>query len=264
MTFYLSKLKAQLLRLLIVHSWHIPCLEKIFIGTLCLGLMTRQAYLLAASKDYRNLIQLGKHKPLTLLTIHSDFEDYKLENHFSDVADFCDDFEITGINDQVLLSTGGIQVSWVSTHKQESGKSVMLHELAHLAYKSLSDPLNADISLDSRVRFGETLQCLADNHPGGDTLPAINYVEEDWSDLIASKGNPINEANVGCFVSDQNDNKYIGLGLTNEGSFYKPLEEDHQQITSFCLCAIILQASSDPFMPTRSPTNHFLLPVCNT
>ena len=144
-----------------------------------------------------------------------------MEKHFSNVANFCDDFEITGINDQVLLSTGGIEVSWVSTHKQESGKSAMLHELAHLAYKSLTDPLNADISLDSRIKFGYAHQCLADNHPGGDTLPAKNYVEEDWSDLIASKGNPINEANVGCFVSDQDDNKYIGLGLTN-GS-----EDDH-------------------------------------
>ena len=84
----------------------------------------------------------------------------------------------------------------------------MLHELGHIAFRNLD---SEKASTESRGHFQTIRKCLADNHPG-DTS-AGHYVGEDWSDLIAGKGAGRDNSNIGCEVSDQENDKYTNLNL---------------------------------------------------
>lgn len=158
--------------------------------------------------EYRNLISTGQHKPLTLLSIHLNSNDYSIDNHFKEAQKFCDNFKIKLTSDNAMTSTGGIETSWVSVRKPEFGKAVMLHELGHIAFKSLD---SEKASVESRGHFQSIKKCLAGNHPEDGS--AGNYIGEDWSDLIAGKGADRENSNIGCELSDQKNDKYINLSL---------------------------------------------------
>lgn len=161
------------------------------------------------ARDYSTLIKNGQHKPLTLLNIHLNSDDFSLDKHFKDAQEFCDNFKIKLTSDNALTSTGGIETSWVSVRKPEFGKAVMLHELGHIIFKNLD---SEKASAESRGHFQKIRQCLADNHP--EAAPAGHYVEEDWSDLLGGKGaGHENSNNIGCELSGQENDKYTNLNL---------------------------------------------------
>ncbi|MEK6773505.1 MAG: hypothetical protein AABY64_06175 [Bdellovibrionota bacterium] len=165
------------------------------------------------TNDYKNIIKNGQHKSPILLTIHLNSDDYKIDRHFEDAQQFCDNFKIKYTSDNALTSTGGIETSWVSVRKPELGKAVMLHELGHIVFKSLD---SEKTSVESRGHFKTIRQCLSDNHPEDDS--AGKYVDEDWSDLIAGKGAGHENSNIGCELNDQENDKYINLSLVNPKS----------------------------------------------
>ncbi len=163
--------------------------------------------------EYRGLISSGQHKPLTLLNIHLNSNDYTIDNHFKDAQRFCDDFKIKLTSDNAMTSTGGIETSWVSVRKPEFGRAVMLHELGHIAFRNLD---SEEASVESRGHFQNIKKCLAENHP--EDGAAGHYVEEDWSDLIAGKGAGRENSNIGCELSAQKSDKYINLSLSDTKS----------------------------------------------
>lgn len=165
------------------------------------------------AREYRTLIDNGQHKPLTLLNIHLNSDDYSLDKHFHDAQNFCDNFKIKLTSDNAMTSTGGIETSWVSARKPELGKAVMLHELGHLAFRSLD---SEKASAESRAHFQGIKKCLSDNHPEGASTG--HYADEDWSDLIAGKGAGRENSNIGCELSDQENDKYINLILNDSKS----------------------------------------------
>lgn len=169
------------------------------------------------ASEYSALIMEGKHKPLTLLSIHQNSDDYTIDNHFKDAQKFCDTFKIELTSDNALSSTGGIETSWVSVRKPEFGKAVMLHELGHIAFNSLD---SNEASAESRGHFNKIKQCLADNHP--EQAPEGHYVGEDWSDLIAANGVAGANESIGCGLSDQKDDRYSNLQLAHSES-----DDDH-------------------------------------
>ncbi len=164
------------------------------------------------TEHYKELIKNQQHKPNTLLNIHYGSEDFTIDQHFNDTKKLCDDFKITLTSDNSLTSLGGIITSWVSVRKPDLGKAIMLHELGHIVFKYLN---SEQASSQSRAHFAEIRQCLSENHPGGDILSSEHYVEEDWCDLIASKGTYHSDINIGCELNEQEDNKFINLDLNN-------------------------------------------------
>ncbi len=161
-----------------------------------------------AENNLSTLIKSGQHKPLTLLNIHLHSNDFTLDRHFKDALNFCDKFKMVFTSDFAMTSTGGIGTSWVSVRKPEFGKAAMLHELGHVAFNSLE---SEKASTESRGHFQKIRQCLADNHPKAEE--GGEYIEEDWSDLIAGKGSGRDNSNIGCELSDQKNDKYIDLNL---------------------------------------------------
>lgn len=106
-----------------------------------------------------------------------------------------------------MTSTGGISVGWGSVRYPEIGRSVFLHEIAHVVSRRIQ---SNQASRHSQQKFQTILDCLAKNH--ADNPSSDRHVEEDWSDLLSGKGS-VDPKNVACHFVNQENNRYSGLSL---------------------------------------------------